>query len=215
MRLTGFLCCLVLCGFAALAAAATSANPQSPLARQTFTVNGEAVLDVGRVGLNITNFGLIGSKPGTSAPYSQAPSLEYPLGSGVQNLWGAGVWVGGIIDGVPHVSTGQYEMEFLADPNDPVDTVYESHEGQRADLACGEPLMTITITRSTKIRSTASTTTATGRSMRTTLPSGSSTSTHRCGTTGRRSRRRIPIITPWVSASVRKASPGAIRVSTI
>lgn len=130
MRLTGIFSILLITVFAGLALAASADRPLVP-AQQTLTLNGEAVHDIGRVGLNITNFGLIGSKPGTTNSFSDAPSLEYPLGSGVQNLWGAGIWVGGLVDGVPHVSTGQYEMELRADPNDPADTVYESHEGAK------------------------------------------------------------------------------------
>lgn len=130
MRLTSILSILILSVFAGLALAASNSQPLS-FAHKTLTLNGEAVHDIGRVGLNVTNFGLIGSQPGSTAPYSEAPSLEYPLGSGVQNLWGAGIWVGGMVDGVPHVSTGQYEKEFLADPEDPADTIYESHEGAK------------------------------------------------------------------------------------
>jgi len=130
MRLIGILSIFFLSGFASLALAASTDQPPSP-AQKTLTTNGEAVHDIGRVGLNVTNFGLIGSEPGTSQLFSDAPSLEYPLGSGVQNLWGAGIWVGGMVDEVARVSTGQYEMEFRADPDDPADTIYESHEGAK------------------------------------------------------------------------------------
>ena len=78
MRLIGILSIFFLSGFASLALAASTDQPPSP-AQKTLTTNGEAVHDIGRVGLNVTNFGLIGSEPGTSQLFSDAPSLEDPL----------------------------------------------------------------------------------------------------------------------------------------
>ena len=104
-------------------------NSATPTAGRELVLDGSAVHDVGSTHLNITNWGLIGSRPGTGAAYSSAPSLEFPVGSGVDHLWAAGLWVGGIVDGVPSVSTGQYTPELLADPDDPLDIIYEAGPG--------------------------------------------------------------------------------------
>jgi len=118
--------------FPSSSAAIDTHLPPSP--QKTLTLNGEAVHDNGAVGLNVTNFGLLGSRPGSSAPYSSAPSLRYPLPSGADHLWAAGVWVGGTVSGIAHVSTGQFHSEFLADPDDPIDTIYASSEGAPAGM---------------------------------------------------------------------------------
>jgi hypothetical protein len=110
-----------------LPAAASGADVAADAAaRRTFVLDGSAAHDVGNTHLNITNWGLIGSRPGVGAPYSTAPSLDL---DGVDHLWGAGLWVGGIVDGVASVSTGQYTAELLADPDDPLDVIYESGPG--------------------------------------------------------------------------------------
>jgi hypothetical protein len=96
--------------------------------RGAAVVDGSFVHDVGEVQLNITNWGLIGSRPSIPATYANAPSAMWPAGSGVDYLFAAGLWVGGIKNGVPLVSTGQYENEIL--PGDhPLDTMYRMAEG--------------------------------------------------------------------------------------
>ena len=50
-----------------------------------------AVTDVGLVGLAITNFGFLGNNF-----TERSPSMEYPLGSEVEHLVRAGVWVGAV-----------------------------------------------------------------------------------------------------------------------
>lgn len=107
----------------------SQAETTPPSAPKALALYGSFVHDVGNLGLNVTNWGLIGSKPGLGAPYSDAPSGEWPAGSGVQYLWAGGLWVGAIDGGVPRVSTGQYETEILADPDDPLDTIYRQHPG--------------------------------------------------------------------------------------
>jgi hypothetical protein len=95
----------------------------------TLALEGEFVHNVGQLQLNITNWGLIGSRPGTGQAYSEAPSAMWPAGSGVDYLWAAGIWIGAIKNGVPLVTTGQYTPEILANPDDPLDTVYETYQG--------------------------------------------------------------------------------------
>ncbi len=62
--------------------------------------------DVGNVGLSLTNVGTVG-RPGVSSDPSGLPSFEYPLDSGIEHLFEAGLWVGGRrADGVVSVRTG-------------------------------------------------------------------------------------------------------------
>jgi hypothetical protein len=114
-----------------LAAPALALDGEEPAARRVFILDGSMVHDVGTTHLNVTNWGLIGSRPGLQTDYSSAPSLDI---EGVDHLWAAGLWVGGIVDGERRVSTGQFSPELLADPDDPADVIYASVEkakGQR------------------------------------------------------------------------------------
>lgn len=66
----------------------------------------EAVHDVGNVGLTVTNAGFVGEANVRNNP-TGPPSFEYPLDSGVEHLFEAGLWIG--IDrevGGPTVRTG-------------------------------------------------------------------------------------------------------------
>lgn len=66
----------------------------------------EAVINVGNVGITITNSGFIGRANVRNTP-TGAPSFEYPLDSGVEHLFESGLWVGAIrSDGVTTVRTG-------------------------------------------------------------------------------------------------------------
>ncbi len=53
----------------------------------------EAVVDVGNVGLTVTNSGFIGKASIRNNP-TGPPSFEYPLDSGVEHLFESGLWVG-------------------------------------------------------------------------------------------------------------------------
>ena len=92
-------------------------------------LGGEFVHNIGELQINITNWGLLGSRPGVNARYADAPSAMWPAGSGVDYLWAAGLWVGALKNGVPLVSTGQFTPEFLANPDDPLDTIYTTFQG--------------------------------------------------------------------------------------
>lgn len=96
--------------------------------RGVFVVDGSFVHNVGELQLNVTNWGLIGSKPMLDAPYSNTPSAMWPAGSGVDYLFAAGLWVGGVKHGVPLVSTGQFDTELLP-TSDPLDTMYRMRFG--------------------------------------------------------------------------------------
>ena len=62
--------------------------------------------DVGDTGLSQTNVGTLG-RPGVRNDPAGLPSFEYPLDSGIEHLFEAGLWVGGRrADGVVTVRTG-------------------------------------------------------------------------------------------------------------
>ena len=66
----------------------------------------EAVVDIGNIGLTITNAGFIGRANVRNDP-TGPPSFEYPIDSGVEHLFESGLWVGAIrSDGVVSVRTG-------------------------------------------------------------------------------------------------------------
>jgi hypothetical protein len=90
-------------------------------------LDGSCVLDAGRLHVNITNHGLIGSKYSTTLPYADAPSAQWPAGSGDEYLFAAGLWIGARIAGTTVVTTGQPERELR--PGDDIrDTIYEARE---------------------------------------------------------------------------------------
>lgn len=71
---------------------------------------------VGNIGLTVTNFGTIGTR---NAYWSEGqPSCEYPLGSRIEHIYQAGLWVGAEIrnasnpsrDGIRAVSTGSHNV---------------------------------------------------------------------------------------------------------
>ena len=102
-------------------------------------LNGEYVHNKGELQINITNWGLIGSRPGGNSSYSDAPSAMWPAGSGVDYLWAAGLWIGALKNGTPLVSTGQFTPEFIANPDDPLDDVYEMEQGEPGGARYPDP----------------------------------------------------------------------------
>lgn len=90
--------------------------------------DGSYVMNVGELHINITNHGLIGSWYSWNTTLSDAPSAQWPAGSGNEYLWSAGLWVGGVLLGEQLVSTGQYEREFRP-LDDLEDTIYEAVDG--------------------------------------------------------------------------------------
>jgi len=95
------------------------------------TLDGNFVHNVGELQMNITNFGVFGSYPSWGLAMSEAPSAQWPAGSGVEYLWAAGLWCGARVSGIPRVSTsdaGQWEFK----PGiEPIYTVYTGFEGTR------------------------------------------------------------------------------------
>ena len=90
-------------------------------------LDGSYVMNAGQLHMNITNHGLIGSQYSVVSSFADAPSGQYPAGSGIEYLWAAGIWIGGLKNGIRSVSTGQYERELR--PRARVeDTIYESRD---------------------------------------------------------------------------------------
>ncbi len=88
--------------------------------------------NVNQLLLHVCNMGFFGDW--NSDP--SAPSCEWPGGSGIEYLYAAGLWVGGVkLDefGRPDtlVSAAVYQQEFYPKP-DPRDVIYEAAEGQQA-----------------------------------------------------------------------------------
>lgn len=104
-----------------------------------FIVDGEFVHNVGELQLNITNWGLIGSWPSTNARWADAPSAMWPAGSGVDYLWAGGIWIGAVRNGIPLVSTGQFEWEFLPNPDDPLSTIWDTAQGATGGARYPDP----------------------------------------------------------------------------
>lgn len=97
--------------------------------RGVHVLDGSFVMNVGELQIHITNHGLIGSRYSVVSTFSDAPSAQWPAGSGVEYLWSAGLWVGGILLGERLVSTGQFAREFR--PRDDIrDTMYEAVGGR-------------------------------------------------------------------------------------
>ncbi len=94
-------------------------------------LDGTYVHNVGELQMNITNFGVFGSYPNSPFPMSESPSAQWPAGSGVEYLWGAGLWCGARVSGIPRVSTANYGMWEFRPGIEPIYTIYNSFEGTR------------------------------------------------------------------------------------
>ena len=64
------------------------------------TFDGNFVHNVGELHMNVTNFGLFGSFPGSNLGMSEQPSAQWPAGSGVEYLYASGLWVGARVAGI-------------------------------------------------------------------------------------------------------------------
>lgn len=64
----------------------------------------EKTVNAGNVGLNVTNVGTLG-RPNIRNTPDGAPSMEYPINSGIEHLFEGGLWIGAQVDGEIRVST--------------------------------------------------------------------------------------------------------------
>jgi len=103
----------------------------SELGLRKAVIEVEKSTNIGNIGLTISNYGTIGDGFVTQSP-EDLPSAEYPLGSGIEHMFGGGLWVGartsegqvlvttGAVD-VPSISTritANFEYTNTADPDD-------------------------------------------------------------------------------------------------
>lgn len=64
----------------------------------------QVTIEVGNLGLNVTNSGTVG-RPDIRNDPQGSPSMEYPRNSGIEHLFEAGIWIGAKTDGQTAVST--------------------------------------------------------------------------------------------------------------
>jgi hypothetical protein len=105
------------------------AGPPRLVADGIHVTDGSYVMNAGNLQVNVTNWGLIGSRFSSNAEYADAPSAQWPAGSGDEYLWAAGLWIGARRLGLESVSTGQMESE-LRPHRDLEETIYEAQEGR-------------------------------------------------------------------------------------
>jgi hypothetical protein len=98
------------------------------LPNRVLVLDGSPVHDVGELRVHASNWGAIGSMPGTGNTFSDAPSAEWPTGSSIEYLFVGGLWVGALHHGVPAVSTAAYTFEFRPSAS-ALDIVYYSAYG--------------------------------------------------------------------------------------
>jgi hypothetical protein len=107
-------------------------------------LGGQNVHTVSTLQVHVTNFGLLGSLPGSRSPFSDAPSAQWPAGSGVEYLYGGGLWVGALLDGEPHVSGivrrgNVMSFEFRPGPS-AREVIYRTREQARGGARAPAPL---------------------------------------------------------------------------
>ena len=64
----------------------------------------QKTIDVGNMGVTLSNVGTIG-QPNIRNNPSGAPSMEYPINSGIEHLFEGGLWIGAEVSGQTKVST--------------------------------------------------------------------------------------------------------------
>lgn len=89
------------------------AQENQTILQKTLDDDNSKFTNIGNIGLSVTNFGLYGN--GFSLWPTQ-PSCEYPIGSGIEHLFGGGLWFGGIIRGTnePLVTTASIDASSIS-----------------------------------------------------------------------------------------------------
>jgi hypothetical protein len=80
-----------------------SAIAQTTNPKKLYKDDNSKYTNVGNIALTVTNYGMLGH--GLKLWPTQ-PSCQYPINSGIEHLWGAGLWVGASKNGQISVSTG-------------------------------------------------------------------------------------------------------------
>jgi hypothetical protein len=124
---TAFLVTALCLGAGRVGAVAEGPSPVMP-GEKALVMDGHVFHDVGQLWLHATNWGLVGSQPTRLTTYAQAPSAQWPGGSGPNYLYSAGLWVGAVKLGERLVSTGQFTAEFRPTVA-PDDTIYQMARG--------------------------------------------------------------------------------------
>ncbi|UCG52040.1 MAG: T9SS type A sorting domain-containing protein [Candidatus Latescibacterota bacterium] len=106
---------------------------------RVLVLDGSNVHDVGEVHIHVGNWGMFGSWPGSGVQFSEAPSMQWPAGSGVEYLFASGLWIGAIKNGIPAVSTSTFAAE-MRPTSDPIDIIYRSAEGATGGNRMPHPL---------------------------------------------------------------------------
>ncbi len=101
-----------------------------PGLQRIMVTDGSNVHNVGELQMHVANWGNFGSWPGQQLPFSEAPSAQWPAGSGVEYLFTSGIWVGALKGGVPAVTTAAFQTEFRP-TQDIIDIIYRAAEGIR------------------------------------------------------------------------------------
>ncbi len=87
----------------------------------------EKVTSASNISMTVNNLGMVGNAFSGSYQVQGFPSCEYPKNSGIEHLFDGGLWLGAIVEGQSHVSTGAVDdpsgystgkagFEFTADP---------------------------------------------------------------------------------------------------
>lgn len=63
--------------------------------------------NIGNIALTVTNYGTIGNG---FANFPAQPSCQYPIGSGIENMFLSGLWIGGVKSGQTSVTTGAIDV---------------------------------------------------------------------------------------------------------
>ena len=89
------------------------AQDSQTILQKTLDDDNSKFTNVGNIGLSVTNFGMYGN--GFSL-WPNQPSCEYPIGSGIEHIFGGGLWFGGIIRGTnePLVTTASIDASSIS-----------------------------------------------------------------------------------------------------
>ncbi len=72
---------------------------------QQYGEKAQKATSIGRIGLTVTNIGVVGNS--FRGPFVEGePSMEFPIGSGIEHLFDGGLWIGATVRGEQLVSTG-------------------------------------------------------------------------------------------------------------
>jgi len=122
--------CVIICIVAPTILIASGRKDNHDFPERTLILGGQYIHNIGKLQMNVTNWGFLGSLPKSKYPMSESPSAQWPVGSGVEYMYAAGIWVGAIMNGIPSVSTGYPETEFYPG-NTSIDVIYRTFDGDR------------------------------------------------------------------------------------